>query len=291
MPVLLIFAVLCAWEGSQWLLPAMALDPLPFLWSSAAAFGVVAGGVALGRWRKGGWLGAWGALALGVPAMLLSVAQRYFAVEVAVAALAGVPVVVVVAAQGIGATEDGAGEALLPAVAGLAGALLLVPVRLPSSSNGWIGLGLDVLAVVLAGVFGVVAHRAAKASEIRQAVFEMAAGNAVVLAGAAGAALGHADCAARELRRARRGQLGGVAWGGGDDGAGGDCASAGDVAAGVYVAFPDCAAAWRSRGVCLFAADDLTSRTCWCVADGGGGGAAAAHEADAGRECCAGEVF
>lgn len=189
MPGLLIFAVLCAWEASQWLLPKLALDPLPFAWISATAFAVVAIAGALRRGDRsdtGGWvtglrLGALGALALGVPSMLLAVAQRYFAAEVAAAALAGVPIVIVVTAQVTLATEGGSGEALLPAIAGLGGALLLIPVRLPASSNGWIGFSLDLGAVLLAGIFGVLAHRAAQGVAAATAVQRVASGNAVVL--------------------------------------------------------------------------------------------------------------
>ena len=180
MPVLLILAGLCAWEGSQWLLPALALDPLPFALVSSAAFGGLA--LFLGRWGGRGagvWLGLWGALALGMPAMLLVVAQRYFAAEVGAAALAGVPVVIVVVAS---MGEEGMGEALLPAIVGLGGALLLIPVRLPESGNGWFGLALDLLAVLLAGSFSVVAHRAAQAVPAMAAVRCFAGGNAVVLA-------------------------------------------------------------------------------------------------------------
>ena len=189
MPVLLIFAVLCAWEGSQWLLPALALDPLPFAWVSAAAFALIAMAAGTLRPKSSGSpgrraevrLAAGGALALGVPALLLAAAQRYFAAEVAAAALAGVPVVIVVAAQVTSATDDDAGEALLPAIAGLGGALLLIPVRLPASSNGWTGFALDLLAVLLAGIFSVLVHRTAQALPRTTAVASIAIGNFLAL--------------------------------------------------------------------------------------------------------------
>lgn len=186
MPVLLIFTLLCMWEASQWLLPALSLEPLPFLWLMAASFTLLAFGLGL-RERvrigegRGAWLGLLSALAVGAPMALLAVAQRYFAAEVAVAALAGVPVVMVVTAQVLSTTDDGAADALLPAIAGLAGALLLIPVGLPGSALGWIGFGLDLVAVLLAGVFGVLAHRAATAKGAGTSVLQMAIGNAITL--------------------------------------------------------------------------------------------------------------
>ncbi len=191
MPVFMVFAILCAWESSEWLFPALSLDPVPFGIVSAVACAVMAGLALVWRGKLGKMdrrdlcVGAYGAGALALPGLMLVIAQRFFAVEVAVAALAGVPVVVVVMLQAGATADEPAAEALLPALMGLAGALLLIPVRLPANTTGWIGFGLDLAAVLCAGIFGVLGHRKARVAPLRSAVASVAAGNAVVFAGGA----------------------------------------------------------------------------------------------------------
>ena len=85
---------------------------------------------------------------IGIPFLLLDLSQGMRAEVPGVVIFALIPVALIV---GLGRMP-----LLAPALAGLAGVLLLVPSRLPSSMEGWAGLALTVFAAGITAVWLVV---------------------------------------------------------------------------------------------------------------------------------------
>ncbi len=180
MSTLLLFAALCGLEGSLWLLPATQLDPLSLSLLGALVCWTL---WAVSRPRLPTATPHWllpclGAGAFALPAILLAVAQHLLPGQEAAAILAGAPVLVVITSNLLESQQGDLPNTLLPVLAGLAGALLLLPVRVPTA-EGWIGLALDLIALVLASVCATLTHRFAHRSAPRASFRYVALGNAV----------------------------------------------------------------------------------------------------------------
>jgi drug/metabolite transporter (DMT)-like permease len=167
-----------AWPSA---LPAAARQGLDDL-----LIAVVLGGVGwrrLGRGEGRAWLrlGLGSALLLGVPATLAGVALGGGS-EVTVAALFGLaPVAVVVLVAGL---EAGAGEGsgarglLMPALSGLAGILLVLPVETPGSWREAGFAGVALIGVLMAAAASVWMYRLLRDFSVDEAAAVCAAANA-----------------------------------------------------------------------------------------------------------------
>jgi drug/metabolite transporter (DMT)-like permease len=170
------FLALCILAGSSWVIPEMMGDGLPTLERQGVLFAVIGlCGLAFAIRRVGlsgtGKLHVQVALAgLGVFGFS-DVAVEYARGSVSSfsrsALYAMVPVVVVMAvAAGVaggseerGAEEHGARRLLVPALAGLGGLLLILPLQFSGTARGWVMVAFVCLAVVLAGLASVWMYR------------------------------------------------------------------------------------------------------------------------------------
>jgi hypothetical protein len=159
------FALLCLLQGSGLLLDQFMPPVLPGLLRLGVHDGLLACAfAALSHSRRRGqlWrLAGWGVVLFGVPQVLVAAAGGH--VDGLVELLAGllVPVVVVVVvAQSSGSFGDDGNplQLLVPALAGLGGAVLALPFYLPSSGVGRAWLGAMVISAVVAGVAAVRVH-------------------------------------------------------------------------------------------------------------------------------------
>ena len=177
------FAVYCLLASAGWLVA------LPSEKVRGVVYGVVGlGAVVLnGRKRLGAVgdllrVGLWAGLLVGVPEVVAGQAGRHVAGVLWTALLAVVPVMVVlVVAQGSEEEAAGAWRLLAPAVAGLGGFLLVVPVDFPRSAVGWVSFGVLVVSAVLIAWSSVVIHRVLRGVSVVQAVSAFCLANAVVL--------------------------------------------------------------------------------------------------------------
>lgn len=165
------FAVLCVLAASSWVIPKNLPSVLPSLEEQGILFFLI-GFVALlvsllGGWRRKKVSESWGVAvaSLGFFGVPLVVAQ-YAGSSVpaitrsALFALAPVVVVIVVAAGDMSAGEErGARRLLVPALIGVGGLLLLLPLEISGSLRGRLMVGLVGAAVVLVGVTSVWLYR------------------------------------------------------------------------------------------------------------------------------------
>jgi hypothetical protein len=189
----LAFAVLCVLSGTSWAIPREMSDELPVLEQQGIVFGVV-GVIALVFAGRRGWSRSRG-LAYG---RLAAAAVGFFAVPIVAAeyargsvpaisrsalfALVPVVVVMVVAAvEAPGREERGARLFLIPALVGLGGLLLLLPLQFSGSARGWILLAVVCVAVVLEGLASVWLYRLLRGFGLADAVAVVGLANAVFL--------------------------------------------------------------------------------------------------------------
>jgi hypothetical protein len=187
------FAVLCVLSGTSWAIPREMSDGLPPLERQGVVFGVIGLSAHLFSGRR-----AWSRSGGPRYARLAAAAVVFFAVPMVVAEyargsvpaisrsalFAAVPVVVVMAiasGDAAGREEQGARLFLLPALAGLGGLLLLLPLQFSGSVRGWIMLAVICAAVVLVGTASVWLYRLLRGFGLADAVAIMGLGNAVFL--------------------------------------------------------------------------------------------------------------
>ncbi len=97
-------------------------------------------------------------------------------------AVVPVVVVLVVAAGNMrGPEERGARRFLVPALAGLVGLLLLLPLQFSGSARGWLMLGVVCAAVVLVGLASVWLYRLLRGASLAESVSVVGLANAVFL--------------------------------------------------------------------------------------------------------------
>ncbi len=180
----------CVLSGSQWLLPAN--DPSAAVELLALALGALLSGLTLSvcslRHRELSWIShlwTWklaftGVGAIGAPALLLLMGRQQYSSVMAVATQACLPVVVAITGGAIAPGSE-LQLRLVPAMIALAGTLLVLPVGLPRSPQGWTGLLLYVAAVCLSGVSSVFCHRELVALSRRAGLLCVVIANAVFL--------------------------------------------------------------------------------------------------------------
>jgi drug/metabolite transporter (DMT)-like permease len=161
------FAAVCILSGSSWVIPSAVSDGFPLLEQQGFLFGTIglvallfAGRKTFSRIGSLWWLRLAAAFVgfLGAPVVIVEYARSGVAAMNRSAPFAMVPVVVVLAvAAGDGGwrEERGARRFLLPALVGVGGLLLLLPVGIPDSMPGRVMLGLVCVAVVIAGLASV----------------------------------------------------------------------------------------------------------------------------------------
>ena len=188
-------AVLCILSGTSWVIPGGMANELPPLERQSLLFGGV-GSVALvfaGRrlWFQIGRL-RWILLAaaavgfFGVPIVVAEYVQGSVPATGRSALFAMVPVVVVlVVAAGDEAEREQsrARKLLLPALTGLGGLLLLLPLDFSGSVRGYLMLALVCAAVILAGAASVWLHRLLRGLRLAEAIAIVGLSNAIFLLG------------------------------------------------------------------------------------------------------------
>lgn len=190
------FAVLCILSGTSWAIPREMQGGLPPLEQQGVLFGVIGLSALLFAGR-----GVWSRTRGSRYARLAAAAVFFFAVPMVVteyargsvpamsrsALFAVVPVVVVmVVASGEWAEreERGARLFLMPALAGLGGLLLLLPLQFSGSVRGWMMLAVVCAAVVLVGLASVWLYRLLRGIGLVDAIAVVGFANAVLLLGA-----------------------------------------------------------------------------------------------------------
>jgi hypothetical protein len=187
------FVALCVLSGTSWVIPHEMFDRLPPLEQQGVLFGVI-GLTALLFAEPGVW-----SRSRGLPyARLASVAAGFFTVPMVVAEYARgsvpaisrsalfalVPVVVVMAVaygESAGREERGARLFMMPALAGLGGLLLLLPLAFSNSARGWMMLALVCAAVVAVGLASVWLYRLLRGFDFADAIAVVGLANAVFL--------------------------------------------------------------------------------------------------------------
>jgi len=187
------FAALCVLSGTSWVIPREIPDGLPPLEQQGAIFGVI-GLLALpfagrGAWSRsrGLWCGGLAAAGVGffgVPVVVTEYARGSVPAISRSALFAVVPVVVVMvvaAGDTIGREERGARRFLVPALIGLGGLLLLLPLEFSGSARGWVMLALVCAAVVLVGLASVWMYRLLHGVGVAEAFAIVGLANAMFL--------------------------------------------------------------------------------------------------------------
>jgi hypothetical protein len=187
------FVALCVLAGSSWVVPPAMADGLPSLEEQGLLFGVI-GLTALlfsgrGMWadRAGLQLVRTGGAAIaffGLPIVVVEYAGASVSSITRSALFAMMPVGVglVVAAGNAGTREErGARRFLMPALVGLGGLLLLLPLQFSGSPRERVMLALVCAAVVLVGFASVWLYRLLGEACLSQAIAVVGIANAVFL--------------------------------------------------------------------------------------------------------------
>jgi len=189
------FAVLCVLTGTSWAIPREMSDGLPLLEQQGILFGVV-GLTALlfaGRrvWSRNMGLryvrlAAAAVGFFGVPMVVAEYARGSVPAISRSALFALVPVVVVMAVASGGSAgreERGARLFLMPALAGLGGLLLLLPLQFSGSPRGWTMLAVICAAVVLVGIASIWLYELLRGFAFANAIAVVGLANALFLLG------------------------------------------------------------------------------------------------------------
>jgi drug/metabolite transporter (DMT)-like permease len=187
------FAVLCVLSGTSWAIPREMSDGLPPLEQQGVLFGAI-GLTALLFAGRGLWsrsrdlryarLAAAAVGFFGVPIVVAEYARGSVPPISRSALFALVPVVVVMvvaAGESAGREERGARLFLMPALAGLGGLLLLLPLAFSGSARGWMMLAVVCAAVVLVGLASVWLYRLLPGFDLTDAIAVVGLANAVFL--------------------------------------------------------------------------------------------------------------
>jgi hypothetical protein len=187
------FAALCILAGTSWVIPEMMGEGLPPLERQGVLFGVIglcALVVAVRRVRLQSVGKVYVRVALaavgifGVSDVVAEYSRRSVPSYSRSALYAMVPVVVVmaVAASVTGGSEErGARRLLVPALAGLGGLLLLLPLQFSGTVLGWLMLSFVCVAVVLTGLASVWMYRLLRECDLAMAIAVAGLANATFL--------------------------------------------------------------------------------------------------------------
>jgi drug/metabolite transporter (DMT)-like permease len=178
------FVVLCILSATSWVIPHR--EDLPVLEQQGMRYAVI-GLVALLLGGRRGWsrgqgldLGVMSVGFFGVPVAVMEWAQGSVSETSRSALFAMVPVVVVMATAA-GDEERGVRRFLVPALAGLGGLLLLLPMSFSGTILGRLMLGVVCAAVILVGLSSVWLYRLLRGVALAQAVAAICLANAVFL--------------------------------------------------------------------------------------------------------------
>ena len=191
----LAFAALCILSGTSWVVPGGMPNELPPLELQSLLFGGIGLGALLFAGRRL-WLhigsSQWIRLAaaaggfFGVPIVVAEYVRGSVPATSRSALFAMVPVVVVLVVASSDESEGGqhgARQLLVPALTGLGGLLLLLPVDFSGSVRGYLMLALVCAVVILAGVASVRLHRLLRGFPLAEAIAIMGLSNAIFLLG------------------------------------------------------------------------------------------------------------
>ncbi len=185
------FAALCILSGTSWAIPDAMTGGLPAMEQQGLLFGVI-GLTALlftarERWPqdKVEWCVRLAGASVGffaIPMVAVEYARGSVSGTSRSALFAMVPVVVVMVlapgdATGLG--ERGARRSLIPALIGLGGLLLLLPLEFSGTVHGWMMLAVVCAAVVLAGFASVWLYRLLQGVRLMSAIAVIGIANAV----------------------------------------------------------------------------------------------------------------
>lgn len=189
----LAFGALCILSGTSWAIPAETSSELPALEQQGILFGVVGVTTLLfaGRriWsrsigQKSAGLAGAGVGFFGVPAVIVEYARGSVPAVSRSALFAMVPVVVVLAVAASEWTEReerGARLFLVPALAGLGGLLLLLPLEFSGSARGRTMLAVVCVAAVVVGLASVWLYRLLRGVALANAIAVVGLANAAFL--------------------------------------------------------------------------------------------------------------
>ena len=187
------FAALCILAGTSWVIPEMIGDGLPLLERQGILFGVIGlcalvvairrvGPSGVGKLHVRMALAAVGVF--GVSDVVTEYSRGSLPSFSRSALYAIVPVVVVMAVAagaGVGSEERGARRFLVPALAGLGGLLLLLPLQFSGTVRGWTMLAVVCFAVVLTGIASVRMYRLLRGCDLGVAIAVTGLANAAFL--------------------------------------------------------------------------------------------------------------
>ncbi len=178
------FGFLCLLSATAWVVPS-GREELPALERQGLVFGAVGLAALCFTVRRQAVRTDWQLVVAGIgffglPTVVVEVARGSVGETSRSALFAMVPVVVVLVIV-TGSAADGARRLLVPALVGLGGLLLLVPLDFSSSVRGDIMLGLLSAAVVVVGVCSVWLFRVLDGVELAEAAAGIGLANALFL--------------------------------------------------------------------------------------------------------------
>ena len=191
--VWLTFGALCLLSSSSWVVEPYGASTLPSLERQGLLYFVVgfaalllSGKSSLLRIRQQSWtrLIVAGLGFFGIPALAIELASGFVPEVSRFALFALVPIVVVVVLSAVeagGAAERDARRSLAPALVGLGGLLLLLPLSFSSSARGDAMIAVVCTAVILAGIASVWLYRLLQQFELSDAVALVCLSNAIFL--------------------------------------------------------------------------------------------------------------
>jgi drug/metabolite transporter (DMT)-like permease len=191
--VWIIFGTLCLLSSSAWVAAQFSTSTLPSLERQGLLYLIIGAGALLisgtklpSRIRNRPWARVTlaGLGFFGIPAIAIEFASDYVGEIKRSALFAMVPIVVAVALSAIeagGAAERVARRSLAPAVAGLAGLLLLLPLSLSNSTRGNMMIAVVFTAVILAGLGSIWLYRLLQQFEPPDAAAVICLSNAALL--------------------------------------------------------------------------------------------------------------
>jgi hypothetical protein len=178
------FAVLCILSATSWVIPHG--EELPVIeqqgvrYAVIGVFALLLGGSKGWSWREGLHLGLMSVGFFGVPVAVVDWTQGSVS-EISRSALFAMVPVVVVMVIAAGDEERGVRRFLIPALAGLGGLLLLLPMGFSGTLLGRLMLGAVCAAVVLVGLSSVWLYRLLRGVDLMQAVAAVCLVNAAFL--------------------------------------------------------------------------------------------------------------
>lgn len=178
------FAVLCILSATSWVIPhgqeLPVIEQQGVRYAVIGVFALLLGGNRGWSWSGGLRLGLMSVGFFGVPVAIVEWTQGSVS-EISRSALFAMVPVVVVMAVAAGEEERGVRRFLIPALAGLSGLLLLLPMGFSGTLLGRLMLGAVCAAVVLVGLSSVWLYRLLRGVDLLQAVAAVCLANAAFL--------------------------------------------------------------------------------------------------------------